>query len=69
MSIFSLGRDVVSGKTSPNAGKSQNLPTRLIFALVGRILARETRNAAEFARADAGVIPEEAGEMGRFGES
>ena len=60
---------VFSGRTGPNAGKSRNLPNRLIFAGVEASSARQTGNVAEFARADAGMVPEEAGEMGRLGKA
>src|ERR1700755_1188433 len=38
---FALQADVVGGKAGPNAGKSQNLPTRLIL-FWNEFLARET---------------------------
>src|ERR1700742_2563098 len=42
---------------------------RVSFCFWNDFLARETRNAAEFARADPGMVPEETGEMSRLGKA
>src|ERR1700761_7149484 len=48
---------------------SQNLPSRLIFAMCSAASARKTGDVAELARADARMVAEEAGEMGRLGKA
>src|SRR6201985_2686776 len=41
--LFALEADVVGGKAEPNAGKSQNLPTRLILFLERFFSSRDAK--------------------------
>ena len=49
--------------------QSQNLPSRLIFAMCSAASARKTGDIPELARADASMIAEEAREMRRLNKA